>query len=303
MKYMYFLLLALLCTARATGQTTIAEKLGYGKDATLLIIHADDLGVAHSVDTASIAAYEAHGINSASIMVPCPWFPEIADYARARPELDWGIHLTFTAEWEHYKWDGVLPACDIPSLLDTTGYFYASVADFVAHADPVEVEAELRAQIDRALAYGIRLTHLDSHMGSLYAAPVFTEILQRVGREYGLAVFQPSALPIALDSTNIIVDEVHMMNEILPTDRWATHYSDIIRNLPPGLHEIIVHLAFDDAEMRAVTVNHPAFGAAWRQNDFDYVTGEELRAVLKSEGVHLVDWGDLQRTLPFYRAD
>ncbi|MBB4077761.1 hypothetical protein GGR28_000362 [Lewinella aquimaris] len=282
-----------------TAQQNIAEQLGHPADARMLIIHADDLGVAHSVDTASIAAFEARGITSASIMVPCPWFPEIAAYAANHPEMDWGIHLTFTAEWKYYKWDGVLPSSEISSLLDTTGYFYASVGEFIAHADPLEVEAEMRAQIDRAQAFGIKLTHLDSHMGSLYAKPEFTEIFQRVGREYGLAVFQPSALPIALDSTNIIIDDVYMMDETIPAHQWPSFYNDLLAQMKPGLHELIVHLAFDGAEMRAVTIDHPAFGSAWRQNDYDYVTSDALKAFLAAQQIILVDWGDLQKTLNF----
>ncbi len=170
----------LLCLASffsATAQQQIAEKLGYPKDAKLLILHADDIGVSHSVNAATIAAFEKKGITSASIQVPCPWFLEIATYAKAHPELDWGIHLTLTAEWKYYKWGGVLPADQISSLLDKDGYFYNSVEDFAQHAKPQEVEAELRAQIERALAFGIKITHLDSHMGALYATPEFTQIL------------------------------------------------------------------------------------------------------------------------------
>lgn len=89
----------------AQNTLTLAEKLGYPKDSKLLIVHADDLGLSHSTDSAVIRAFEEKAITSGSIMVPCPWFPEIAEYVKKNPGLDVGIHLTLTAEWEFYKWE------------------------------------------------------------------------------------------------------------------------------------------------------------------------------------------------------
>ena len=173
-----------LLVSRAEGQEkSIAEKLGHPKNSKLLIIHADDIGVAHSVNAASIAAFEKKGISSGSIMVPCPWFPEIAEYAKTHPHLDLGIHITLTAEWKNYKWGGVLSANEIPSLLNKEGFFYATVEEFAKNAKPSEVELEIRAQIDRAIAFGIQPTHLDSHMGTLFASPEFFRILQKIGKE------------------------------------------------------------------------------------------------------------------------
>src|SRR6478752_1105787 len=113
--YKYFiLLLALQLYFNSYSQEKkLAEKLGYSKDAKLLILHADDVGLSHSEDSATITAFNKGGITSASIMVPCPWFPEIAAYAKQHPELDWGIHLTFTSEWKNYKWDGVASSNEI----------------------------------------------------------------------------------------------------------------------------------------------------------------------------------------------
>ena len=106
-------------------------------------------------------------------MVPCPWFFEFAEYAKVHKDLDIGVHITLTAEWDDFKWDGVLASSEIPSLLTEDGYFYASVEEVVKNADPLEVGKEINAQIERALAFGINPTHIDTHMGTVAATPEF----------------------------------------------------------------------------------------------------------------------------------
>src|SRR5688572_20912525 len=126
---------------------TLAERLGYPKDAKLLIVHADDLGMAHSVNAATLKAFETGLVNSGSIMVPCPWLSEIAAYARANPQADLGLHLTLTSEWTHYRWSPVSPKDRVSSLLDKDGYFRLTESEAAAHADPKQVEMEITAQI------------------------------------------------------------------------------------------------------------------------------------------------------------
>src|SRR5215467_3357135 len=145
-----------------TGAQTLAEKLGYAKDTKLLLIHADDIAETHAVNAATFQALESGAVNSASIMVPCPWFPEAADYAKSHPEFDFGLHLTLTSERVYYRWGPVAGPGKVPSLVDSNGYFHH---DWDQHP-PIEakdVERELRAQIERALAMGVRPTHFDSH--------------------------------------------------------------------------------------------------------------------------------------------
>src|SRR6266705_2549262 len=184
---------------------TLVERLGYPRDAKLLIVHADDLGAAHSINSASIKALESGLVSSASIMVPCSWLPEIAAYARAHPEIDFGVHLTLTSEWTLYRWSPVLGKERVPSLLDPNGYLYPLESEAAAHVDVREVEAEIRAQIARARALGIQPTHLDSHMGTLYQSKALFETLLRVAHEnklpfrvshdwFSSAPFMPSLL-------------------------------------------------------------------------------------------------------------
>lgn len=289
-------LLGLLVITTIQAQT-VAEKLGYEKDAKLLILHADDLGLAHSVNEASIKAFEESGISSASIMVPCPWFPEIADYAKNNTQYDFGLHLTLTAEWKHLRWGGVADAADIPSLLNDQGFMYSSVAEVVQHASPEDVETEIRAQIDRALAFGVDVTHLDSHMGTLFATPAFFEIYLRLGAEYKIPVFVPMnaaqgrpELATMLGDGFIAVDNYYMMGENRDASTWTPFYTDVVDQLPAGLNLIIIHLALDNTEMKAVAIDHPDFGSTWRQNDLNTVLSPEFKQDLKEKNIQLVTW-------------
>src|SRR6266550_2524784 len=165
------------------SKKTLVERLGYPADAKLLIVHADDLGMSHSINMASIKGLESGLVSSASIMIPCPWLPEIAAYARAHPGADLGLHLTLTSEWSLYRWGPVLGKERVPSLLDSSGYLYPLENEAAEHMDVKEVEAEIRAQIARARALGIQPTHLDSHMGTLYQSKALFEMLVRVASE------------------------------------------------------------------------------------------------------------------------
>src|SRR6476646_3494207 len=167
MKSSFSLVLVLLggiCGAlmNAASAQSLVERLGYPAGTKLIIIHADDLGETHAVNAAATQALEGGAVNSASMMVPCPWFPEIADFAKSHPDADLGLHLTLTSERVYYRWGPVAPADKVPSLVDQNGYFHHEWKEG-EHIDAKEVEIELRAQIERALAMGVRPTHLDSH--------------------------------------------------------------------------------------------------------------------------------------------
>jgi len=297
-------LLLLLFTLNVSAQTnSTAERLGYPAGSKLLILHADDLAVAHSVDAASFEALNSGAVSSASIMVPCPWLTEVADYAKSHPDADLGLHLTLTSEWKTYRWGSVDSSDNVPSLLQPDGMFYSTTEQVTTHAKASEAEREIRAQLERALAVGIHPSHLDSHMGSLYSSPELIAAYIKVAHEYHLPFLalkltdaRASAMS-QLSANDFALDNVIIAGEGLKPDQTKDFYLNAIRNLQPGLTEMIVHLGHDDSELQAVMVDHPDFGAAWRQRDFDIVSSPEFKQALRDNHVILVHWRDLQKAL------
>ena len=304
------LMMLCVCVASARAQQPqagatvevkpLAARLGYPADAKLLIVHADDVGVAHSVNAATFKAFESGLVTSASIMVPCAWLPEVAAYARTHADADLGLHLTLTSEWATYRWGGVLGRERLPSLYAPDGYFYPTESEAAAHADVREAEMEVRAQIERARAFGIKPTHLDAHMRTLYSTRPLFEMLLRVGREEGLPVMvsrgwfaEAPFLPAALGAEGVALDRIETITPAVKPEGWAQFYRDFVKSLRPGVTELIIHLAYDDEEMRAVTRDHPDWGSAWRQRDFDFTTSEEFKRLLNENNVKLITWREV----------
>src|SRR5580693_389215 len=298
-----FALTAASLAAHAQSASTtksLAERLGYTRDAKLVIVHADDLGMTHSVNAASIKGLETGLVNSASIMVPCPWFPEMAEYAKAHTDADLGLHLTLTSERVFYRWGPVAPRDKVPSLVDSNGYFHLNWTE-PTRIDAREVELELRAQIEKAMAMGVRPTHLDSHQYRLFenGKDIFQSAL-RVAHEYKLPVFivrdwftdRPYLLS-SLAPDDLVVHHTVTMEPGVAPEKWAEFYEKALKSLQPGVTVLIIHLAFDDEEMRAATRERDTWGSAWRQRDFNFFTSAEFRALLEEQNIKLVTWREL----------
>ena len=297
-----FLFMAALEVPMLGQNKTVAERLGYPAESKLLIIHADDLAVAHSVNSASFEALAKNSVTSASIMVPCPWLTEVAEYAKSHPEADLGLHLTLTSEWKTYRWGSVAPSDKVPGLLGPDGTMWSDTPLVGQHAKPDEAEREIRAQIERAMALGIHPTHLDTHMGSVLASPEIFAVYVKLAHEFHLpflAVRMPGAERLlgSLSEKDIVLDSLLIASPTVHVDQWQEFYLNAVRNLKPGLTEMIVHLGHDDAELQAITVDHPDYGSAWRQRDYNVVTSPEFQKALQDNQVILVKWKDLQKLI------
>jgi len=293
-----------LCSAQ-TSPTTLAERLGFPRDAKLVIIHADDVGVTHSVNAATIQAFETGLVNSASLMIPCPWFPEIADYGKSHPSADFGLHLTLTSERVYYRWGPVASRDLIPTLLDSEGYLLQDWTPST-HIDPQQAEIELRAQINRAYAMGLHPTHLDSHQYRLYQnGQQLFQVALRLAHEYKLPLFvtrdwfrESPYLETSLGPGDVVIDHTVTISPSVAPEKWADFYIDALKSLRPGVTQFVIHLAFADSEMKAATRERDTWGAAWRQRDFDFFTSPALRKILQEQNIHMVTWREIAKSAP-----
>jgi len=305
-----FLVVALLCVAPLFGQQapsqptkTLAQRLGYPANSRLLIIHADDFGMMHTVDTATQEALENHWVTSASILVPCPWFPEVATWAKAHPDADLGIHIALNADWTSYRWGPVSPQPKGSSLLDEDGYLPLLTPYVVAHAKMLDVQTEVHAQIDKAAAAGIHISHLDTHMGAIVSSKELLGVYLAISHAYkipALLVRDPRFAhgemdPSVLSSEPVVLDGVLGIPPGVPQAQWMDTYKKMLQPLPPGTYQLIVHLAHNDAEIQGATYDHPDWGAQWRQNDYDLVRNAEFQKFLKDHGFILISWKDLAK--------
>jgi predicted glycoside hydrolase/deacetylase ChbG (UPF0249 family) len=236
-------------------------------------------------------------------MVPCPWLTEVAEYAKAHPDADLGLHLTLTSEWKTYRWAPVASKDRVPSLLDSSGYLWPDSDPAKQHIKADEAEREIRAQMEKAISMGIHPTHIDSHMGVLFSRPDLFGAYVRVAHEFKLPFLAvrtadaPPTLLSLLSDKDVVLDSIVMASPDVKPGDWKTFYLNAIKNLKSGVTEFIVHLGYDDAELRAVTVDHPDYGSTWRQRDYDVITSPEFKKALDDNHVILIRWADIKKLL------
>ncbi len=283
----------------AERSQTTAQLLGYADDARLLIINADDFGMCHAENVATMAGLEQGAFCGATIMVPCPWFAEAASFARRTPAADLGVHITHTSEWESYRWGPVCGRTAVPSLVDDSGYFYSDVPALYQHARLDEIEQETRAQIDQALAAGIDVTHLDSHMGTVQLDVNYHDLYVRLAAEYRLPIRMAPRLWMREMGMGQILEQADRLGILAPDYFWyggprepgetAEYWTQLLRNLRPGVNEVYVHAAVDHPEMRGLTT-----GWAQRAADYEFFTAPALPALLRELGITLTGYRTLR---------
>jgi predicted glycoside hydrolase/deacetylase ChbG (UPF0249 family) len=285
--------------SKEAPELTTAERLGYTRDARLLMINADDFGMCHDENEATIAGLGYGLFTSSTILVTCPWFEEAAEFARSHPAADLGVHLTLTSEWATYKWGPVLGAKAVPSLTDARGYLWPDVPEVFAGDKLDEVEAELRAQIDKALAAGVDVSHLDCHMGPLHLRADYHEIYARLACDYRLPIRMTSRsfmrkmgmgeILSTIDRDGILYPDNFIVGGPKSPDDTESYWTNLLRNLRTGITEIYCHPALARDELR-----NCARDAAQREADFRFFTSEQTRRLLKDEGIELIGYRRLR---------
>ncbi|MFC1735733.1 polysaccharide deacetylase family protein [Candidatus Hydrogenedentota bacterium] len=294
----------------------ISEFLGFGADQKLMLGHIDDVGVCHSANDASMKALHLGMAASGSLMMPCAWIPEAAQAFKDKPDLDLGVHATFTSERDLYRWRPLAPCDKVSTLVDSEGYFYRTTQEVVSHARAEEYEFELRAQIDHAYEMGFEPTHLDTHMGTCLWRPDFFEIYIGLAREYGIPplLVRPDSLRLSvwtnedieswlLPRINVLEEEgfilidcllnvfVHPTGEHKTVDERRKAYHGAIRRCVPGLNFLCLHMAHYDDEARAAMDERPARSRAF---DHQVFMEEETRQVAQEANVRFIGWREIQ---------
>ena len=285
-------------------------RMGYGPDDRVLILHIDDMGFCHAANAASLACLTEGSATCASILVNGPWFQEAVQMAKANPQLDLGVHLTLTAEYPTYRWPALSSRDPETGLLDADGYLWATREDAVRKVSVAAAEGEMRAQIDGALAAGIDVTHIDTHMGSV-VHPKFLGSYLQLAHEYGVPAFLPRITRDRLQALGegdmadeflqvlamIDTDQVPTLDDIIietlvPKTSKHDFYRDLIKGVQPGLTHLLFHPAVAGAELEAIADTH-----ASRHADYEAFLDRSLRDFAESLGIHLVGYRDLKAHL------
>jgi predicted glycoside hydrolase/deacetylase ChbG (UPF0249 family) len=261
-------LLGAFCIVATDGYSAekppLAERLGYKSTDKLLIVNGDDVGMCHAANLGTIECLEKGVMRSATIMVPCPWFPEIAAYAKEHPEKDFGIHLCHTSEWRKYRWGPVADRDKVPGLIDPDGYLWREETGVYAHATPEQALIEGRAQIKKALAAGVDVTHIDSHMGTLQLNVDYLKVYLQLAVEFDLPVrmasretltrFGQAELRDQFAAKGILFPDYFIYDELKEESKGVKNFwLGIVKNLKPGITELYIHAAVPNEELKAAT--------------------------------------------------
>jgi len=286
---------------------------GFDRNDKLLIIHADDVGMCHTENKATFLGFQNGVVSSCSLMMPCPWILEAAEFFKENPGYDHGVHSTLTSEWRLYRWGPVSSKSEVPSLLDEQGYLHKEAKD-AAKASREEVEAELRAQVKKAFNLGLRPSHLDTHMGTVFFRPDLLETYVKVALDNGLTpmLIKPtdSAFEVAKQMgitisedlvSRILKSETPMLDNFIGMTfgsdlqeriKW---FKNVLKDVKSGtLTQIIVHLGLPDEEMKAIIPSQGVTSHIDRYLDYQLVTSREAREIVETLGFTLVGWKDLK---------
>ncbi len=324
MKTILSILTGILITFYVTAQSpTYAEKLGYPKGAKVIIMHVDDVGMSYDSNMGAIKAIEEGVANSLSVMMPCPWVPGFVHYLKNHPKTDAGLHLTLTSEWKDYRWGPLAGKANVPNLVDEEGAMWRNVQGTATHATADDIEKEIRSQLDRARTMGFEPTHMDSHMGTLFARADYLERYLKVGMEQKIPVMFPgghdymimkdigatglkleqaqaigkklwdAGLPVLDDLHNISYDWNQYRNQKVSDEvlqKYKTQkYIDSFKDLQPGVTMVIMHCT-----ATTEVFEHISDSGNNRRGDFLAMLDPALKKYIQDNGIIMTTWRELK---------
>lgn len=296
MKRTISLMLALVCINMANAQS-LAEKLGYKKTDRLLIVNCDDAGMCKAANQAATKGQLNGLISSATIMMPCPEADKMTKSA-INNNLDVGVHLTHTSEWETYRWSPVLPRHKVKGLVDKSGNLWKSVEEVYKNSTPVEAYNEGKAQIQKALDAGLEITHIDSHMGTMQLSPPYIDAYLQLAVDFNLPARMASQETLEKYGQPFIRKKFEQKGILSPDylvyeelDNYSqgnikSFWENIIKNLKPGVTELYIHASVPDEELKTIT-------NSWKMRNAEYelfTNNKEFREFIEKEGIILIGY-------------
>lgn len=309
------------CLYAQQTDSTYAERLGYPKGSKVVIVHVDDVGMSFDSNEGAINAMSKGIATSCSVMMPCPWVPAYVHYLKEHPQTDAGLHLTLTSEWDNYRWPPLSGKPKVPGLVDNEGALWPEVPDVIAHASADEVEIEIRAQIERARQMGFEPTHMDSHMGTLFASPAYLQRYVKLAIEYHIPVMFPaghatiisvqSKLPIVQMQTMKVIGQqlwnagLPVLDDIFSETGWnlpngtsetdenlqkfkTQKYMEAFASIKPGITYLIMHCTQPSEIFKHISASGPQ-----RKGDMLAMMDPALKKYVESEHIILVTWKEL----------
>ncbi len=290
------------------GQNPTLSRLGLTTGDRAVIIHTDDIGVSAASVAAARDLWQTRIISSSAVMVPCAWFGAAAKLCRDTPWIDMGVHVTLTSEWYSIRWGLISTRDPASGLLDPEGCFFRSTRDAQAHAAAEAAATEMDAQVQRALAAGVDVTHIDTHMGSVFhpkllrayvatalkyrVPPMLARLSEADMRAWGfdsetIAYFH-GVLAELEDSGVPMLDRIVGMPLDKPENRFE-QVCAMFDSLPAGISYFIIHPSHDTPEARAMGPDWPS-----RAGDLATFLDERVRVHLKRTGLQAIGWRELR---------
>jgi chitin disaccharide deacetylase len=304
--------------------TTYAERLGYPKGARVLILHVDDAGMSYASNEGAEMALTKGVSTSVSVMMPCSWVPGFVQFLKAHPQIDAGLHLTLTSEWDAYRWGPLSGRKTVPGLTDSAGYMWHSVEEVVKHASPDEVDMEITAQLAKARSMGFEPTHLDTHMGTVYGNAGFLMRYINIGIKNHIPVMLPGGKDVLIqaqmhfpDAVILemqqlgkmlwkaglpVLDDLHNTSYdwVIPADIASNDqkldefktakYIEALKTLKPGLTMMIMHCTNPGPSFKYISDSGPT-----RKGDLMAMMNPAFKKALNDQGIILTTWREVKK--------
>ena len=303
-----FLLLMTMVSCSNEKKHTNAEKLGFPAGRKIILMHCDDAGMCDEANIAVQHYFETGDIQSAAVMVPCPYAEEMIQWAKTKESPDLGIHLTLTSEWKVWRWGPVADSLKVPGLVDQEGKMWHDVPDVLMHATTAEVETEVRAQIDKVLGMGFKPTHIDTHMGTLYGSIDYLKVFLRIAQEYNLPAnaidlsdtviaenFRKEGYPITSEVVEFLdqyplpkLDNFSSVPNGKTYEEKRDNFFALVTSLKPGLTEIIFHPSVETDNLKTIT-------NSWQQRvwEAELFSDPVVKKYFSDNGIILTTWREI----------